>query len=373
MSKDKTKVLKFETAIVIVLILCTLFRLTANKFFTAGLLLVSAVAMSLVLKRNRILKTNKKKITIILAAFAILYVALYYMLGLYTGFYGQTNKFGLKTIINYIIPVTTIIVSTEIIRDKLLINDSTKSKILIIIIGTLIDISIYLDVYGLSNLDSFLALVGFVTFAAIANNLLYTYVCKKFGKRPVIVYKLITYLYIYIIPVAPNVYIFFRTFVRMIYPLIIYSYLDKYYNLDKDKKNKDIKNQLITLIVGSIIMIIIIALISCKFAYGVLVIGSKSMTGSLEKGDVIVFRSKKENIKKEDIIVFEEDDIRIVHRVKEVKNINGQTRYYTKGDANPSQDEGYVTKNNLMGKVILRIKYIGRPTLWLREIFDKEG
>ena len=374
MIKEQTKILKIEIILIVILAICTLSSLTINKFITAGLLLVAAIVVSLLLKRNKILKANKQKILIIMVVFGILYVALYYMIGLYTGYYNQVNRFGLKTIVNYIIPITIIIVSTEIIRSKLLLNDSTKSKVYVTIIGTLADISIYLDVYGFSNLNSFLALIGFVTFAAIANNMMYTYVCNRYGNKPVVAYKLITYLYLYIIPIAPTLYIFFRTFVRMIYPLIIYSYLDKYYNLDKEKdKPKETKSQLVTIITGSIFMIIIIALVSCKFAYGVLVIGSESMTGSIDKGDVVFFQSQDKGIKVGDVIVFKRDDIKVVHRVVKIKNTNNETKYYTKGDANAQIDTLYVTKETLMGKVLFKIKYIGQPTLWLRNIFDKEG
>lgn len=373
MSKDKQKIYKIEIVLIALLLICTFLTLTSNKYFTAGFLLISALVVCNFLKKKRNLKINKKKIKIVLLIFALLYVALYYMLGMYTGFYKQTNLFGIKTIIKYIIPITIIIISTEVIRDRLLIDNSKRSKILVTVIGTLADISIYLDVYGFSNLDSFLGLVGFVSFAALANNLLYTYINNKYGKEPVVIYKLITILYIYFIPIAPDVYIYFRTFVRMIYPLIIFSYLDKYYDIDKYKeRTKDLREQAITLLIGSFVMIIVIALISCNFFAGVLVIGSESMTGTIDKGDVVFFLRKKE-IKKDDVIVFKREDIKVVHRVVAVKNINKEFRYYTKGDANKMQDEKYVTKEDLLGKVIFKIKYIGKPTLWLHDIFDKEG
>lgn len=370
MSKDKTKIFIIELFLTIVLAICTLFRLTSNKFFTAGLLTISAISISLLLKRERQLKVNKRKILIIMIVFGILYVSLFYTMGIYTGFYRQNVRFGLKSIVQVIFPITTIIITTELIRNKLLLNDDKKSKVLVTIIGTIIDISLYRGIYGFSNLESFLALLGFVTFAAIANNLLYTYVNLKYGKEPVIIYKLITIVYLFIIPVTPNVYIYFRTFVRMIYPLLIYSYLEKYYNLDKYRdRPKELRNQVISLSTGTILIVLIIALVSCKFLYGVLVIGSESMTGSIEKGDLILFKSKKENIEVGDVIVYKKDDLKIVHRVVAVKNINNEFRYYTKGDANPLPDDNYVTKQTLVGKVLFKIKYIGKPTLWLRNMF----
>ncbi len=374
MSKDIKKTYEIEVILVAVLAICTLFSLTINKWFTAGLLTISAIVVSLLVKRNKTLKTAKKKILTIMVVFGILYLALFYMLGLYTGFYNQRVTFGLKTIINYIIPITMIIVSTEVIRSKLIINEKPKSLVLITAITTLADISIYLDIYGFMNLESFLGLLGFVTFSAIANNMLFTYISRRYGKKPIIAYKLITMLYMYIIPIMPDVYIFFRTFVRMLYPLLIYGYLERYYNDEKTKKRpKELKEQTASLVIGTVVTALVIALVSCKFLYGVLVIGSESMSGSIEKGDIVVFKSTKDNIKVDDVIVFKKDDIRVVHRVSKIRNVNNEFRYYTKGDANITPDEKYVTDNELMGKVLFRIRYIGQPTLWLRELFNKEG
>jgi signal peptidase len=92
------------------------------------------------------------------------------------------------------------------------------------------------------------------------------------------------------------------------------------------------------------------------------------MSHTLEKGDLIFFK-QTDKVDKDDVIVFKSDDIRIVHRIVAVKNINNEVRYYTKGDANMKQDDGYITKDKLMGKVLFKIKYLGRPTLWLNEAF----
>jgi signal peptidase I len=134
----------------------------------------------------------------------------------------------------------------------------------------------------------------------------------------------------------------------------------------KDKK----RNALI--ITSSIVMMTIITmLISCQFTYGILVVGSKSMTGAIDKGDAILYKSyKDEEIKNGEIIVFDYDDIKLVHRVVDIVNVNGELRYYTKGDVNKDNDPGYRTKENIIGIEKLKIKYIGIPTLWLHELFN---
>jgi signal peptidase len=101
-----------------------------------------------------------------------------------------------------------------------------------------------------------------------------------------------------------------------------------------------------------------------------LVIATESMTGTIDKGDAVVYeRYDGGPIEKGQVIIFEKNGVTTVHRVVDVENINGETRYYTKGDANESQDIGYITSQYIVGTTDLTIKYIGHPTLWMRQIF----
>ena len=113
-------------------------------------------------------------------------------------------------------------------------------------------------------------------------------------------------------------------------------------------------------------------LISCQFKYGILVIGSESMTPTINIGDAIIYKQyKNQIIKKGDIIIFNNSGIKTVHRVTKIENINNEIRYTTKGDANESEDIGYITKEDIIGIKIIKIKYIGYPTIWIRELFNK--
>ena len=118
-----------------------------------------------------------------------------------------------------------------------------------------------------------------------------------------------------------------------------------------------------------IITVIIVMLISCKFKYGVLVIGSGSMTGTINKGDIILYEKYKntDDIKVGNIIVFYEDDIKVIHRIIDQKLMGEETRYYTKGDANQKQDEGYRETKDIIGQVKARIPYMGWFTLWIND------
>ena len=170
----------------------------------------------------------------------------YNTLGIYTGFYNAPIKFGLKNLFVYIIPITITIIGTEIIRNKLLVFNTKKSYFVVLLITIAIDLLLYIDIYDLDKLNDFLIVSGFLFFSSISTNLLFNYITTRYDKDSIIIYRLITTLFLYIIPVIPDVYIYFRTFVRIIYPLFIYLHIEARYNPDKEmEKSKDRKKQII--------------------------------------------------------------------------------------------------------------------------------
>lgn len=96
------------------------------------------------------------------------------------------------------------------------------------------------------------------------------------------------------------------------------------------------------------------------------------MKPNLEIGDVvIVCEVKAEEIKLDDIIAYQVEKRIIIHRVVEIGQDNGEYYFITKGDNNADKDDP-VEEYQLVGKVILRIPYLGYPTLWLSAINNHE-
>lgn len=294
-------------------------------------------------------------------------------MGLYFGYYKATFTFNFRTLTNYIIPVAIIIISCEFMRNILLVQNTKFTQVITFIIMVLIDLVIYTNIYNLNSYDEIIEMIGFTLFASISCNLLYNYISNRYGIIGNIIYRLITVLYVYLIPYIPNVYVFFRAILRMIYPYIIYQVIE--YTFAKNNMivaMEDKRKNLISKMVLGFLTIIVAMLISCQFKYGILVIGSGSMTGTINKGDAIFFEQydKNENIEIGQVIIFNKDNLQIVHRVVDIKQVNGEIRYITKGDANQENDDGYITTKDITGICKFRIAYIGYPSIWVRDIFS---
>ena len=61
-------------------------------------------------------------------------------MGLYFGYYKAPTNFGIPTMVKFVLPLVVIIVSSEVIRKKIIVQDSKLSKTLISISMILIDL-----------------------------------------------------------------------------------------------------------------------------------------------------------------------------------------------------------------------------------------
>ncbi|NWF95911.1 MAG: signal peptidase I [Candidatus Thorarchaeota archaeon] len=101
------------------------------------------------------------------------------------------------------------------------------------------------------------------------------------------------------------------------------------------------------------------------------VVTSESMVPTLNRGDMLVLqRQSPEEIELGEIIVYTASwytEAPIVHRVVRIETVNGEYRYYTKGDANAHEDIGYRVYADVVGVVVLQIPAIGHVSLFLQQ------
>ncbi len=91
------------------------------------------------------------------------------------------------------------------------------------------------------------------------------------------------------------------------------------------------------------------------------VVMSGSMEPIIKTKDLIFIKQVDINSlrAKEDIICFEIDGAFIVHRIERIEDVDGQKRFYTKGDANDTEDKNFVLAEKIQGKYVGRIAWIG--------------
>ncbi len=321
----------------------------------------------LIIGNKKVKFINAIEVRLLMIAFGIVYLILFYLLGIYFGFYRSVVTVSFNSLFRYLVPIIIIIVETELLKNLFFSRKNKISYVLGTVLFVMIDINLNKSITVDYNLSSLLNFFGYVVLTSISSNLLYNYICINFGYESNIVFRILTTCYIYVIPFVPNVYMFIRIFLKMFSHFLIYIIL---YNLYYKKYHRFEKTNLFEKLLWSIsfcFVIIFCVLVSCKFKYGMLVVGSGSMTGTINKGDAVIFEKyKSQNLDVGDIVVFQRNNMVVIHRII---NIDGDgTRIYTKGDFNVQEDDGYASDKDIIGIVRFKIHYFGIPSLLLKEL-----
>lgn len=343
---------------------------SGRNYFLALALSALAAVSAAVLKKRSTYAIEKRQVAFLMALMAALAIMLYYLSGLSLGFYRVLILSSFYT--RYVLCYAVAIVAMELLRSLLLAQQDTKAAYLSYFACLILDVFILSGSNSFSSFSLLMHSVGTAVFPALTSNLLYTYISRKYGALPNILYKLLLVLYPYLIPYAVQMPEVMLSFAKTLLPVLVLVLLHTMYTPRKFVRSR--KNILLRHASSAallLVMVCLIMLISCQFRFGLLVVGSESMTGQIDKGDAIIYEQYEGDIlQKGEVIIFTKDKNPIIHRIVDVQNIDGQIRYYTKGDANESQDSGYVTASQIIGTVHLKLKYIGYPTIWCRSLFS---
>jgi signal peptidase len=95
--------------------------------------------------------------------------------------------------------------------------------------------------------------------------------------------------------------------------------------------------------------------------YKIFVVQSGSMAPAIKVGSIVVVKPA-EDYKIGDVITFgpySKTKAPTTHRIYDIKVVNGQPVYITKGDANNAPDTREIAKRDILGKVLFSIPYLG--------------
>lgn len=373
MTKDKKLLYILSGIFSGVLLLCCFVPKTANtNLWFALLTAVFAVVFGACVKKRRIPSYTFRQVfwVLLIAAFSL--IAVYILSGL--GFGYQKTPLVSAYWWRRIAPYALAIIGAEYIRHILLAQEIKSSGLFVYVIFVLFDAALFRQSNSLDRFSAFWEFASMTLLPALSANVLYTYVSKRYGFLPVIAYRIPLAVYPYLLPMAPLMPEAMLSFARFMLPLGVLGFLRSFY--EKKRRLAAQKNKAWNMIASALsvlIMTAFIMLISCRFQYGLLVIATDSMTGSLNKGDAIIYEQYEgQALEEGQIIVFSSNSRRIVHRITRLRKINGVLQIYTKGDANEAEDAGFVTTADVIGTEVSSIPYLGYPTVWMRELFTNK-
>lgn len=322
--------------------------------------------------------TKKSKEYAVIGALAYIIISL--LLGLIVTFGKNPYSKTLLGVLTNIWIFGSVVISKEYIRYKLINNvyekDKIKIAVLISIVYVIVDMNI--NIFVTENLTAIFVIKQiFVNIIPlIVKNILFSYIAIYADFRASIIYQLIIDAYLWLSPILPNLNWMMDSILEISVPIVLLMYLqyiktkNSIYKSKEDLLRSDPRNA---------IPIVIVIVLAMWFAVGVfpikpVSIASGSMFPEIHVGDIALIKKCNANdIIVGDIIQYQMEGYTVIHRVIEKKQKNGEYIFITKGDNNKSQDLNPVNEDQVIGKCIFKIRYLGYPAIWLHLIQEEEA
>lgn len=370
-------ILLFSILSILVILNNFIFKIIPVNNIYCALLFLIVFGLSIWVNGNK--KDNKYNTYDVVQVFLIYtlsFLVLFYLGGLIVGF--NRNIFSLKilSILKNTIPVILLIYLQEKTRYLVVSESKDKYSIALVTLFLIIfNISINVGIYNFNNGIEIFEFIGKIILPTILSNILLTFSCYRVGNKANYIYRYVTEMYIYLIPIIPNYGPYLESIFMITLPVLIFLKLNSMFSKNKIREEKSQK--IIRYCITSFLVIIIgviACLISGIFRYQIIAIGSNSMRNSFSRGDTVIInkiRKEKEinDLKIGDVIAYKHNNKLIVHRIVKIEKINDNIFYTTKGDNNQNNDDVEVDEDMIVGKVELIIKYIGYPSVYLSERF----
>ena len=340
-------------------------------FFLGALLIIFKFLFGFEKDRYRYTKDIIVNMIIIL----LISFIIYYIFGIFIGFYKTTNFLNFYGIRTFIIPYIIMIILREYLRVQIL-NKTDKSKkltFIVILVFILLELSPKIFSSNLSSNYNKFIFIALTILPIISNNIVCTYIAKKTGYKPNVFWLLVMGLYNVFLPIAPNDGYYIQSLIQFLFPFVImYNVYSFYRKRDRNIPISYVKKKVyIEIPILAVIVFVLAYFVSGFFRYYAISIATGSMTPNINVGDIVIVDQHKDykELKKGEIIAYKYGKVVIVHRICDIVVIGDDYYFYTWGDANDSKDNYIIYPDMIIGKVEVKIPYIGLPTVWLNNLF----
>jgi hypothetical protein len=318
----------------------------------------------------------RKKVLVRVAIGVFLYFSTIYLLGFLTGYLKNAYSLNILSILkNIFIPFVSI-VSLEIFR-YIFVNsnkESIKKVSLCTIFIILLDIIINYHFMG-GNLLKIFVYLTVVIIPIIIKNIVLSYLSYQVGWESCLVYVLPTSLFIYFVPLIPDIGNYLTCILGIIVPIFIFISASRCIN--EYLSGKESKHKRLRLILLDIPLLIIVfmfvALISKYFNYQLIGVDTSAISPTVDRGDAaLVYKKLKlEDLKEGDIIAYQSGKDIIIDRVYSTKD--GAVQIKTEIEKG-SNEENVKTRNlseeEFIGKYKFRVRYVAYPTIWVKDYLE---
>lgn len=295
----------------------------------------------------------------------------YMLLGFIEGFGFSPYSMSLEWIAINIVYISTKVVGIEFIRvyiiDELILRRRHTTVFLASLMPWLLIWFPYPLLSLTTSLDSLKILFRYLT-PSFADSVLSTYIVINHGIVPSLIYNLTPQVLMRILPILPKLHWFVESAYRLMVPLIGYAIMSSQTRLPGVYMRRN-KYELPSILKTTRYLLLIFLIMTFSQGYLGLkpyVITSNSMIPVIHTGDIVIVCRFCKDYVVNDIVAYESRWGIIVHRIVDFNR--EKNLLITKGDANQNTDPEPVSTRNVIGKVVLRIPFLGYLSIFLNEL-----
>lgn len=319
---------------------------------------------------------NSKNIFRVTVFYIIMFFIIMYGLGFFVGFLKNAYSLSFLTMMDNIFCPIMVIILIETFRYVVIWANKDKKiwTVLFTILITVFEIAISIRTLQVQELRLLFGQFATIILPVTIKNAVLSYLCYHIGYRVPLFYRLLVDIYVFLVPIIPDVGDYIHSLILVSLPSLIY--IAAFSIIDENNQEEQFIFSKETFsfwdIPIGLFVAVIAALVSGFFPLYMIGVGSDSMSPSINKGDAIILKKvHDEKLKKGDVIAYQKDKKIIVHRIVTVTEEENGITYVTKGDANNSKDPAIVKQKQVKGIVKIRIPYVAYPSIWLFEYFNE--
>ena len=342
-----------------------------NPIFWIVFLIITYITMT-----PRIInKKNEKKIIQYAIVAALIYIIVYFLSGLLVTFGASPYSNTIKGIAINLWVTGTVIIGREFVR-QIIIGDTKKKqieliKILTIIVFTILEFDILSFIKTITNFSVVFEKFVSSLIPIVIKNIVFTLVVQKYTCKSAIIYELLTKMFYWVAPILPNspwiLIAILDSTILLVLLVFVQADIDNFNNIILNRRIEN--NNTKDIIKLGIILVPVACFAVGLFPIHPKAIATASMYPEIAIGDVVIVKKCTiYDLKVGDVIEYQIEKQNIIHRVERIENESNVLKIITKGDNNTQEDANPVYEEQVKGKVIFKVKYLGLPSIWLNNL-----
>ena len=262
---------------------------------TVGFTMFLIYDIYLIIKLNKthIRNFNRNRYISRMLIITLIYYIIYFYFGFFLGFLRSPYSHQIFTIAKNVFNSLVLMLAIELSR-YIYVSKNKDNKLIIVIFTILliimeINIPQVLSLYNVNDKEGLFKYIFQHILPLISISFLFTYIDTISNYKTIMVYRIITVLFIYIMPIFPNINWFLDASQGVLVPAFFFMLFKYVFTKQENMSKRKVKSSRLSLTIAIVSMATLVAFMLGAFKCEPVTIVSNSMLPTYSRGDVIIY------------------------------------------------------------------------------------